>query len=80
MPLTFADPTDYDRIKQDDRVSFPDLDKISPGKPVIVRLTHADGRREEFTAHHSLTRDQIAWFMAGSALNAIRKASAAAGR
>ncbi len=80
LPLTFADPTDYDRIKQDDRVSFPDLDKISPGKPVIVRLTHADGRREEFTAHHSLTRDQIAWFMAGSALNAIGKAPPPAGR
>ena len=80
LPLTFADPADYDRIKQDDRVTFPDLDKISPGKPVTVRLTHADGRREEFASHHSLTRDQIAWFMAGSALNAIRKVPAAVGR
>ena len=45
-----------------------------------MRLTHADGRREEFASHHSLTRDQIAWFMAGSALNAIRKVPAAVGR
>jgi aconitate hydratase len=73
LPLTFADPADYDRIKQDDRIAFLDLDRISPGKPVTVRLTHADGRQEEFAANHSLTREQIAWFMAGSALNGIRQ-------
>ncbi len=80
LPLTFADPVDYDRIKPDDRVIFLGLDEISFGKPVIVRLAHTDGHREEFTARHSLTRDQIAWFMAGSALNAIGKAPLPAGR
>ncbi len=73
LPLTFVNPVDYDRIKQDDRVSFLDLDQLSPGKPVTVRLTHADGHHEEFAANHSLTREQIAWFMAGSALNVIRQ-------
>ena len=80
LPLTFTNPVDYDRIEHDNRLTFIGLDRLAPDKPVIVRLTHADGRHEEFTAHHSLTQDQIAWFMAGSALNAIGKAPLAAGR
>ncbi len=76
LPLTFADPADYECIRQDDRLSFLGLDGIAPGKPVTVRLTHADGKTEEFAARHSLTREQIAWFMAGSALNLIRQTAA----
>jgi len=37
-----------------------------------VQLKHADGRVENFEARHSLTSEQIAWFMAGSAINLIR--------
>lgn len=77
LPLTFADPADYERIRKDDRLSLLNLAEIAPGKPVTVRLTHADGKTEEFSAHHSLTREQIAWFMAGSALNLIRQGVAA---
>ncbi len=73
LPLTFADPADYDRIRRDDRLSFAGLDKLAPGMKVEVRITHADGKQEAFFASHSLTRDQIAWFMAGSALNLIRR-------
>jgi len=75
LPLTFAEPADYERIRQDDRLSLLGLDGIAPGKPVTVRLTHADGKTEEFSARHSLTREQIGWFMAGSALNLIRQTS-----
>ncbi len=73
LPLTFADPADYDRVRRDDRLSFAGLDKLSPGQALEVRITHADGGHETFSARHSLTRDQIAWFMAGSALNLIRR-------
>jgi aconitate hydratase len=73
LPLTFADPADYDRIRRDDRLSFTGLDKLAPGREVETRITHADGSQETFSALHSLTRDQIAWFMAGSALNLIRR-------
>jgi aconitate hydratase len=79
LPLTFADPADYERIRKDDRVSLLGLEAIAPGKPVTVRLTHADGQIEEFSAHHSLTKEQIGWFMAGSALNLIPQ-SASQGR
>ena len=72
LPLIFADPADYERIQKDDRLSFIALDRIAPGKPVNVQLKHADGRVENFEARHSLTSEQIAWFMAGSAINLIR--------
>ena len=72
MPLIFADPADYERIQKDDRLSFVALDRIAPGKPVNVQLKHADGRVDNIEARHSLTSEQIAWFMAGSAINLIR--------
>jgi len=75
LPLTFAAPADYERIRRDDRVSVVGLDRLAPGAPLTVRLTHADGQTEEFAARHSLTREQIAWFMAGSALNLIRQSA-----
>jgi aconitate hydratase len=80
LPLTFADPADYERIRQDDRLSFSGLDRIAPGQPVTVTLQHADGGRESFPARHSLTPEQIAWFMAGSALNLIRRQMQGKGR
>lgn len=73
LPLVFANPADYDRIRADDRLSFRDLAAIAPGKPVTVELRHADGSTESFEVRHSLTSEQIGWFMAGSALNQIRR-------
>lgn len=73
LPLTFADPADYDRIRRDDRLSFMGLDKLTPGQKVEMRIIHADGSQETVFALHSLTANQIAWFMAGSALNLIRR-------
>lgn len=72
LPLTFADPRDYDRIGQDDRVSVTGLQALGPGKPVTVAITKKDGRTEQIQADHSLTLEQIAWFAAGSALNAAQ--------
>ncbi len=76
LPLTFADPADYDRIRRDDRLSFMGLGQLAPGKRVEVRVTHTDNSQEAFFALHSLTQDQIAWFMAGSALSLIRRQQA----
>jgi aconitate hydratase len=73
LPLTFADSADYDRIRQDDRLSFHGLEKLAPGQKVEVRITHSDGKQETISTLHSLTAEQIGWFMAGSALNLIRK-------
>jgi aconitate hydratase A / 2-methylisocitrate dehydratase len=70
LPLTFQDPADYERFGQDDRVSITGLYTLEPGRPVTVRIKRPDGRTEELQVRHSMTREQIAWFRAGSALNA----------
>ncbi|TAN60571.1 MAG: aconitate hydratase, partial [Magnetospirillum sp.] len=73
LPLIFADPADYERIQPDDRISFPDLERIAPGRPVAVEIRHSDKSTETIRARHTLTAEQIGWFEAGSALNQIRR-------
>ncbi|HXF91469.1 MAG TPA: aconitate hydratase [Nitrospiraceae bacterium] len=71
LPLTFADPADYDKIEQYDRISITGLKDLAPGKPVRVIIHKPDGREIAIQANHSLTEQQIGWFKAGSALNAL---------
>jgi len=72
LALTFADKNDYDRIREDDRISIKGLDSFAPGKPLTMELKHADGKTESFPVNHSFNKEQIAWFKAGSALNLIK--------
>ncbi len=70
LPLTFIDPADYDKFDQNDRVSITGLYTLEPGKPVTVQIKKPDGRGLTIQGRHTMTREQIAWFKAGSALNA----------
>ncbi|MCA9461183.1 MAG: aconitate hydratase [Nitrospira sp.] len=71
LPLTFADPKDYDHFEQEDRVSVKGLQGLAPGKPVQVVIHKKDGKEVTIQANHSMTEQQIVWFRAGSALNAL---------
>ena len=71
LPLTFADPKDYDKFEPNDRISVNGLSGLSPGKPVEVVIHKTDGKELKIQANHSLTQQQIGWFKAGSALNAL---------
>ena len=71
LALTFADPRDYDKIEQQDRISVTGLNNLAPGKPVQVIIHKADGTTHTIQTNHSITEPQIAWFKAGSALNAL---------
>jgi aconitate hydratase len=71
LPLTFANPKDYDLFEQADRVSVTGLQALAPGRPVEVRIHKPDGRTVTLQARHSLTEEHIGWFRAGSALNAL---------
>jgi aconitate hydratase len=71
LPLTFADPSSYDLVRVDDRVDILGLAELAPGRPVRVRLRHADGTTDEFDTTHTLSEEHIAWFRAGSALNVL---------
>ena len=72
LPLTFANPADYDRVRQDDLISILGLKDLSPGKDIEVGLRHSDGTTEKILAKHSMTAEQIEWFKAGSALNLLK--------
>jgi aconitate hydratase len=71
LALTFADPKDYEKIEQQDRISVTGLNSLAPGKPVQVTIHKTDGKALTIQANHSITEQQIAWFKAGSALNAL---------
>ncbi len=73
LGLTFENKEDYDLIREDDLIDVVGLRELEPGKPVEIRLRHADGSTDRFLANHTLTHNQILWFRAGSALNLIRK-------
>jgi aconitate hydratase len=69
LALTFRDPADYDRIREDDRVSLVGLARLAAGKPVECLVRHADGTVETLRLDHSFSESQLEWFRAGSALN-----------
>ena len=73
LALTFVDPADFDKVRQDDKVDILDFDTMAAGKNLTVRLNHADGTSDQFEVKHTYNEAQIAWVTAGSALNKIRK-------
>ena len=71
LAITFADKADYDRVREDDRLSVTGLSKFAPGSTFTVTLHHSDGTTEQFLANHTYNATQIEWFKAGSALNYV---------
>jgi aconitate hydratase len=69
LALTFQDRADYDKIREDDRISLVGLADLAPGKPVECVVTHADGSKETLQLNHSYGESQLQWFRLGSALN-----------
>jgi aconitate hydratase len=73
LALTFANKSDYDRIREDDRLDIIGLTKFAPEKPLEMVLHHIDGTVETISVNHTYNANQIEWFKAGSALNAMKK-------
>jgi aconitate hydratase A / 2-methylisocitrate dehydratase len=72
LALTFVNPTEYDKILEDDRLSLLDLKNLQEGKPVKCIIHHSNGTEDEILLKHSYNVSQIEWFKAGSALNLMR--------
>lgn len=72
LALTFADPTDYDKLEEDDRLSILGLNELEPQKQVECVITHSDNTKDRIMLNHSYNQSQIEWFKAGSALNVLR--------
>lgn len=75
LALTFENPDDYDKIKEDDRISLVGLEGLAPDKSVRCIIYHKDGKEEEISLVHSYNESQIEWFRHGSALNVLRNKS-----
>ena len=71
LPLTFANPADYDKVREDDKASIVGLTMFAPGVPLRLMLKHSDGTVDECLLNHTFNDNQIKWFQAGSALNLI---------
>ena len=71
LALTFANPSDYDKIKESDTISIVSLANLEQEKPVKCIINHQDGK-EEILLNHSYNKSQIEWFRAGAALNVLR--------
>lgn len=77
LPLTFANPADYDKITGNDKVSIVGLNQFAPGKPLTVQVIPANGQAPfSIQANHTFNDEQIAWFQHGSALNLMKKLNA----
>ncbi|KAG1677225.1 hypothetical protein FOA52_013423 [Chlamydomonas sp. UWO 241] len=71
LPLTFADPKDYDTVSPTDRLSVVGLKTFSPGVPLTIEGKRADGSKYSFKVNQTFNENQINWFKHGSALNAM---------
>lgn len=74
LPLTFADPNDYEKIKEDDKFDL-EVENLKPGERLILRVKHSGGNQDidVIQLNHTMNEQQIEWFKAGSALNLIGK-------
>ncbi|MGD1834689.1 MAG: aconitate hydratase [Nitrososphaeraceae archaeon] len=72
LALTFANKNDYEKIKEDDKISILNLSKITENTPIKCIITHSNGMKEEIKLLHSYTQKQIDWFYYGSALNVLK--------
>lgn len=72
LALTFINKDDYDKVREDDKISILGLTDFKPNKNLTVRLNHSDGTNESFEVAHTYNQLQIDWFKAGSALNYMK--------
>ncbi|MFH0340651.1 MAG: aconitate hydratase [Chromatiales bacterium] len=71
LPLTFADPNDWEKIDQDNILSLPDIRAaIQQGSQVKV-INKTKG--ETYLGEHALTGRQVEMILSGSLLNLMRK-------
>ncbi|HEY5369096.1 MAG TPA: aconitate hydratase [Hanamia sp.] len=73
LGVTFANKEDYNKVQEDDSIDIIGLTTFAEGKPLEVRLHHADGTTDSFPVNHTYNEQQIEWYKAGGALNIIRR-------
>ncbi|MDD4905608.1 MAG: aconitate hydratase [Methylobacter tundripaludum] len=71
LPLIFANPDDWNKIAQGDRLSIPDVrNAISRGNSVkVINLT----KNETYDTEHRMTQYQVDMVLAGSLINLVKQ-------
>jgi len=73
LPLTFADPSDYDKITGNDKLCILGLAGLAEGVPVEIKVKPGNGAAEfSIKANQTFNPEQIEWFKYGSALNLMK--------
>jgi aconitate hydratase len=72
LPLTFANPDDYDKLKGTDKLSIVGLSSLAPGGQITVNVAPVEGSPFSIQVNHTFNEEQIEWFKAGSALNKMK--------
>jgi aconitate hydratase len=74
LPLTFADPADYDKIPPDATVDLM-CTELAVGKPITLRVHPKNGKAFDVKLLHTFNESQLQWFKDGSALNTMAQNS-----
>jgi aconitate hydratase len=72
LPLTFADPADYDKVSPEDKIDLKITD-LAPGAPITMTVHPKDGKAFDVELLQTFNAGQIEWFKNGSALNSMAK-------
>ncbi len=73
LPVSFADPADYDRIEQGDKLRVENVrERVQQGRVLTVRITGKRGERE-IPVRHDLSERQVAILLAGGQINRVRE-------
>ena len=76
LPLTFADPADYDRIGRDDMLSLTGIHAAQRAGPDITAGLTSSART--IALHHTLSARQLDLLLAGGVINWLRERLVAA--
>ena len=74
LPLTFVDENDYDVISACDKVETSGVRQMidsggQGGGEIILKATKKNGGVKGIKCRHSMSKDQVRWFVNGSAIN-----------
>jgi homoaconitase len=74
LPLTFTDEKDYDVIKACDKIDTQGIRGMidaggQGGGEIVLKVTTKHGEVKEIRCRHTMSRDQVRWFVNGSAIN-----------
>jgi homoaconitase len=74
LPLTFVDEKDYDVINASDKIDTVGIREMinaggQNGGEIVLKVTKKDGQVKEIRCRHTMSKDQVRWFVNGSAIN-----------